>query len=178
VNTTAAAPQSTFVTVLAWLAICLNGMGVATALMQNVMVNFLMPTMMANSPQAAAGAFPLTVFRVFALLFLAFVAFMTYASYALLRRRNWARRTFIVICALGIAWSALCIGMFAAGFGFSRFPSSGPAAAPPDMRAAFTAMMVMMSVLAVGMSVLFGWIIKRLRSPAVKSEFTSADVVP
>jgi uncharacterized protein (DUF486 family) len=172
VNTTPAAPQSTFVTVLAWLAICLNGFGVAIALMQNVMVNFLMPTMIANSPQGAAAAFPLSVFRVLALLFLAILAFMTYAGYGLLKRRNWARRTFVVVCALGIAWSALCMLMFALGFGLGRFPPSGPAAPPPNMKAVFTTVMVMTSVLTIGMCILFGWIIKRLRSATVRAEFS------
>jgi uncharacterized protein (DUF486 family) len=172
VNVPAAAPQSTFVTVLAWLAICFNGLGAAIALMQNVMVNLLMPSMLANSPQAASAAFPLTVFRVFAILFLGFAAFMTYAGYALLRRRNWARQTFIVVCAVGIAWSALCLLMFALGFGFGRLPTTGPAAPPPEMKAMFTTMLVMTSMITVGMSVLFGWIIKRLRSPSVREEFS------
>ena len=140
-------------TVIAWLAICFNGLGVAIALIHNL-----------------RGNPPIMLARVISLLSLAFMAFMTYVGYGLLKRRNWARLIFIVVCALGIAWSALCILILGFGFHFGR-------SLPPDMR--FLAiLMVTKSILAVGMSVLFGWIIKRLCSPSVRSEFNSTEVVP
>jgi len=177
VNSPAAAPQSTFVTVLAWLAIALNGFGTLIALMQNVMINFVMPAMIANSPKAAAETFPLSAVRVLFLAFLCIVAFMTYVGYALLKRRNWARRTVIVMCALGVAWTLLCILMFAFGFGFGHFPTT-PSGAPQGMDSAFKAMLVMTSIVSLAMCVLFVWIIKRLRSPSIKAEFGQANVVP
>ena len=177
-NVPAAAPQSTFVTVLAWIVLVFNGFAVLIALMQNVMVNFLMPTMMANTPNAQDATFGLTIFRIFAFCFLLFAGFMTYCAYALLKRRNWARVTLIVLCSLGIAWSAVCILMSALGFGLGHMPTSGPQAPPADMRAAFGAMLVMTSVMAVAMSVLFAWIITRLRSPQIRAEFGRGDVVP
>jgi hypothetical protein len=178
VNTPAVAPQSTFVTVLAWLTIVLGGFATLVGLMQNVMINFLMPTMFANAPTAAADAFPLFAARAFFLGFLCFVAFMTYAGYALLKRRKWARRTFIVVCALGVVWGILCVLMFAFGFGLWHFPPPMPPGAPPDMDSAFKAMLVMTSILSLGMCVLLAWIVKRLRSPAVRAEFGQSDVVP
>jgi hypothetical protein len=178
VNTAAAASQSTFVTVLAWLTIVLSGFATLVGLMQNVMLNFVMPGVIANAPNASANAFPLVAARAFLLAFLCFVAFMTYVGYALLKRRNWARRTLIVLCALGIAWAIFCILMFAFGFGLWRFPTAMPPGAPPGMDSAFKAMLVMTSVLSLGMCVLFGWIIKRLRSASVRAEFNDANAVP
>lgn len=177
-NAPTAAPQSTFVTVLAWIVLVLNGFAALIGVMQNVMVNFIMPTMMANTPNDHGAAFSLTIFRVVTFCFLVFVIFMMYCAYALLKRRNWARVTFIVACSLGIAWSVLCILMFVFGFGFGRMFTSGAPAPPPDMAAAFSAMLVMTSIMGVAMAVLFAWIIKRLRSPEIRAEFGRGHVVP
>lgn len=169
-NVQAAAPQSSFVTGLAWISIVLNGLGVFGALMQNVMVNLLMPTMFGNPNTLPAQAFPLNLFRVLALIFLAYAAFMTWAAYALLRRRDWARVTFIVICALSIAWSVLSVLMAALGFGVGGLlPAAGMT---PQMHAVFNTMLTAMLVVCAAICVLFGWIIRRLTSPQIKAEFS------
>jgi uncharacterized protein (DUF486 family) len=177
-NVPASAPQSTFVTVLAWVVIILSGFAAVIGVVQNVLINFLEPTMMTNGPNAQAAAFPLAVFRALAFCLLIFVIFMTYCAYALLRRRNWARITFMVIGGLAIAWFLLCILIFALRLGPARFAATGPTAALADMRGAFNTMLVMTSIVTLGLSVLFGWIIKRLRSPQIRAEFVQRDVVP
>lgn len=172
------APQSTFVSVLAWMIIILNGFAVLVGLMQNVMVNFFFPSMFVNSPSARSEAFSFTLLRVFAFGFLVSVAFMTYCGYALLKRRNWARRVLIVACGLGCAWGIVSVLLLALGIiGPGRLPNSGPTAVPPDMRHMFAAMFVMTSMITVGMCVLLGWIIRRLRSPDVRAEFGLRHVV-
>jgi hypothetical protein len=166
--------QSTFVTVLAWVLIVLGGFSLFGALMQNVMINFVFPTML--SMQEPAGqpfpAFTMIIFRVVGLVFLCVSAFATYAAYALLKRRNWARQTFIVLFALGIAWNILGVLGFGIGFSLARFPTSGQEAVPFEMQAMFKGMVAMLAVSAVAMSVLFGWLITRLRSASIKVEFT------
>jgi hypothetical protein len=165
------APQSTFVTVLAWLIIVLNAFAALVGVMQNVMVNFLMPTMIINSPIARSEVHSFTLFRVFALSLLVFVVFMTYCGYAFLKRRNWPRRVLVVVCGLVIAWGAVSLLLFALGVGPGSFPTSGPTGVPPDMRHVFRAMIIMTSIITVGMCILLGWIITRLRSPDVVAEF-------
>ena len=174
VSTPSAAPQSTFVTVLAWLTIVDSGFVTVVSLEQNVAIPFLMPATITNSPYR--GAF--LAAQAFFFGFFCFVAFMTYAGYALLKRRNWARRLFIGVCGLGIAWGILCIVMFAFGFGVGRFPTPGALGAPRGMDSGFKAMEVMTSILCLGLCVLFGWVIRRLQSPSVRAEFGQADVVP
>lgn len=98
------APQSTFVTVLAWMIIIFSAFAALVGVMQNIMVNFLMPAVIASSPVARGETIPFALFRVFAFLLLVFAAFMAYCGYALLKRRNWARRVLIVVCGAGIAW--------------------------------------------------------------------------
>lgn len=170
-NTTGSASQSDFVTVLAWVMIVLNGSGVLVALLQNIMVNLVMPTLIGTAQAHSAEAFSLTLFRVLALLFLCLSAFMTYAAYALLKRRNWARLTFIVVFVLSIAWIILSIAGFGLGFGLADFPTTGQGAVPREMRTMMNVMLVAFGIFALGMAVLCGWLIKRLRSSSVKAEF-------
>ena len=101
---------------------------------------------------------------------------MAYAAYAFLLRRNWARRTFILVFALSIAWCVLGFLAFALGFGLARFPTSGAGAVPADMRAMLNVMAVMSGLFALGICVLFGWLIKRLRSSSVRAEFIKPNV--
>ncbi len=176
-NVHVATPQSTFVTVLAWVLIVFNAMGVFGAIMQNVMINFFMPSMLPAVPGQPGTAFPLTVFRVFALVFLGFAGFITYAGYGLLRRRNWARRTFIVVFGLGIAGCVLWFVGIGIALALGGLAGSGRTPMPAEMRGTFVAMMVMFGIFAVAWCVLLGWLIKRLRSPSVKSEFIRTDPV-
>jgi len=175
----ASIPESTFVTVLAWIFIVFGGFGVFGSLMQNIMINLMMPAFFKS--QAATDQpvppFPIGIFRAFGIFFLLFVSFVTYAAYALLRRRNWARRTFVVLFALGIVVNVVWAIGFGLGAGFSSFPTTGENAAPPGMRAMFTAMAAMFAVFALAISFLFGWLIKRLRSTSVKAEFGNGAVV-
>jgi hypothetical protein len=178
-NTPQPAARSTFVTVLAWVLITFGGFAVFVALMQNVMINVMLPTLVANLPASgqATQVFPTGVFRVFGICWLLFASFMTYSAYALLKRRNWARRTFVVLFALGIAWNVLFVLGFGFGVGFAKFPTTGPAAVPPEMHMMMSAMAAMFGVFALVMSILYGWLIKRLRSASVKAEFSSVVAV-
>jgi hypothetical protein len=126
-------------------------------------------------PGQAETTFPFATFRVIALPFLAFAAFMTYAGYGLLRRRNWARRTFIVVFGLGIAASVLWFVGVGIALALGGLAGSGRAPMAADMRGPFVAMMVMFGIFATAWCVLLGWLVKRLRSPSVKSEFIPAE---
>lgn len=172
-------PQSTFVTVLAWIFVVFGGFGVFGALMQNVMINVMMPTFIKSQATAAqpVPAFPVGIFRVMGIFFLVLTSFVTYAAYALLKRRNWARRTFVVLFALGIVFNVVWAVGFGLGAGFSNFPTSGEHAAPPGMHTMLTVMATMFAVFALAVSILFGWLIKRLRSTSVKAEFSDGAVV-
>jgi hypothetical protein len=174
-NDHASTGQSTIGTVLAWELRVLSGFSLFGALMQNVMINFVFPTMLATMPEQSGQTFPpftMIIFRVFALVLLSVAVFSTYAAYALLKRRNWARRTFIVLFALGIAWNVLGVLAFGIGFSLATLPTSGTDAVPFDMQAMLKGMVAVLAVFTVAMSVLFGWLIKRLHSPSIKAEFT------
>ena len=171
--------QSTFVTVVAWIFIALSGFGTVISILQNIMVQtvFRSPevsqAMQAPPPGAPPfAAFLATHFQWFFLAFLLVSAFMLASSIGLLKRHNWARLSFIGLLSLAILWQVG--GLALQFFMFSSMREQFSAAAVqggPDMGPFFVAIAAVSVLFAVGFSVLFGWIIKRLLSPAVAAEF-------
>lgn len=171
--------QSTFVTVVAWIFIALSGFGTVISILQNIMVQtmFRNPEMSQGMQALPPGAPPFAAFMAthpqwFFLGFLLVSAIMLASSIGLLKRRNWARLSFIGLLSLAILWQ---VGSLA--FQFSMFSSmreqfsASAVHGGPDMAPFFIAIAVVSVLFAVGFSVLFGWIIKRLLSPAVVAEF-------
>lgn len=172
--------RSSFVTVLAWIFIVLSGFATMISILQNIMV-----WTMFNQPEVAnamstppPGAPPFLAFMAgyFQWIFLAFLL-VTIAtlvsSIGLLKRINWARLVFIGLMFLGIAWNLL--GLFGQ-FAMKTFMRGQFAAIPktpdmPDMQAFMIGMMVVSAIFAIGFSVLFGWIAKRLLSLEIRAEF-------
>jgi hypothetical protein len=174
--------RSTFVSVLAWVFIVLAGFSTFISVLQNVMINTMfsshaMPTL--TGPDAeqtpAFFRFMLGHMELFFLAFLVVSSGTLIAAVGLLRRKNWARLAFVGILALGIAWNIA--GLVLQQTMFSSMPAV-PSSAPPDFRAEFDRMATVMQafsiVMALGISALFVWLIKRLLSKATRAEFTHA----
>lgn len=169
--------RSTFVTVLAWIFIGLAGMGSLIGVLQNIMLQIVfLPSMdqaMAGHPPPpdmppAFGWMTLHItwfFRGFLLLSLLWLA----GAIGLLLRKEWARRLFIGLLVFGIAYQL-------AGMAFQWWMMDSmreqmlqmPPKAPDDFAAGMDAMLTVMRIfgvlLAVGLSLLFGWLVKRLSS--------------
>ena len=179
-------PLSTFVTVLAWIFIVISGFGTVITILQNIMINTVFPldqmhAAMAqgrarqNDMPALAGMF-FDYIRVFFAAIAVLAVTTLISSIALLQRKNWARIVFICLFGLGIVWSIG--GIVLQQFIFSWMPPMPPNA-PPELRAQFAGMgtfMVVMrvfsAIFALAFVVLYGWLMKRLMSAAVKAEFT------
>jgi hypothetical protein len=172
--------RSTFVTVLAWIFIALSGFGTVVAILQNIMMFTVFrgpeisQAMQAPAPPGmpSAAAFMMSHVYLFFLAFLLTSAFTLTSSIGLLKRWNWARLCFVGIMVLGILWNlgglALQFSMFSSmQHQFSAASTHGG----PDMRPFLIAIAVVSVLFAVGFSVLFGWITKRLLSPVVAAEF-------
>jgi hypothetical protein len=105
-----------------------------------------------------------------ALAFLVVAVVELVAAIGLLNRKNWARLLFIGMMVLGIIWNLSGVVMqHIVLSSFLEMPETpGPG---PDFEIFMTVMKVFSWVIALGMSALFAWIIKRLVSPAVRQEF-------
>ncbi len=175
------AERSSFVTALAWVFIVLSGFATLIAIAQNVMINTMFPVDQMEAVMHSAKAqqnippiaeFMTSHFRFFFGAFLALSIVTLASSMALLKRKNWARLIFISLMGLGIVWNIG--GLFLQQAMFSSMPSP-PTTAPPEFQTQFNSMaqtmMIFSVIMAIGFSVLFAWIIKRLTSQEVRKEF-------
>jgi len=163
-----APPRSSFVTVVAWIFIVLSGFSTLIGALQNLMIRS-MPFDQLNSALQDSTAAQLP----FLLSLLMFIS-----SIGLLRRHNWARLAFVGLLVLGIIY--LLGGLFLQQSFMSSFNRSFSAAAPQDslfranaqqFESFFTAMRVFMIVFSLGIAGVFGWIVARLASAKVRTEF-------
>jgi hypothetical protein len=174
------APRSTFVSVVAWFGIAIGGLGVLIGMLQLVMVSLVFSQgPWAELQQDSMHDMPPWfgwIFGHFQLLvaanLLAMVVLLV-ASIGLLRRRNWARWLIVALLALAIVAN---LGGMALQFSMMQsMPAFDAAGAPAEFAANFARMRAIIVgvsvVFAVAFAALYGWIIKRLLSPAVRSEF-------
>lgn len=170
-----------FVDTLAWIFIVLAGFATFISVLQNVMIATMFPLdkvhETVNSPGAqkqmpALFRFLFNHFQLYFAAFLVLSAVTLASAVGLLKRKNWARMVFIVLMALGIAWNVA--GVVLQQVIVSSFPTF-PGASPTEFRDRFETMLTLIRIfsvlMTVGMSVLFGWIIKRLVSPEIRGEF-------
>lgn len=175
--------RSSFVTVVAWIFIILTGFATCISLLQNVMITLffhvddMRQTLEASAHDPHAPPFANFMFshiRMLMGIMLLVTSTLFVVSIGLLKRRNWARLLFICFLALGIVWN---IGglYFQMEFVSSMNSIALPPNAPPDFAIGFRfmsqAILVFSLVLQIALSVVFAWIIKKLVSPEIRTEF-------
>jgi hypothetical protein len=169
------APQSSFVTGLAWTSILVSAFGAFSSFVQMLVAKALftddvvrqLSTVAADDPpvQAMAPWIP----RLPMLSFLGFVAMVIslVASIGLLKRIEWARKLFIALLVFGIASN---IGVF-----FLQEKMMAVVAVGGDGDATVAGVIhtarVMTGMLTVVLSVLLAWLAKKLMAPAIVAEF-------
>lgn len=175
--------RSSFVTVLAWIFIMLSGLTSFIGILQNVMIQALFLPVMQQ--QALHGFTPTGMsaplawmptlmpwfFRAFLLLSLVTLT----AAIGLLHRKNWARKLFIGLLALGIAYQLGGVAVQWWMFGHMGDMVAQMPGAPPRVDAVMQGMLTVMRVfglmMALAFSGLFAWLILRLRRADVRAEF-------
>lgn len=169
------AARSTFVTVLAWVFIVLAGLATLISGLQNLMLHTMMPTNL--TPPTGPGAEHMPAFmrwmlshiRLFFLAVLLLSASTLAAAIGLLKRRNWARLAIVTLLTLGIVWN---LGALVLQQQMMAVPLAGiPGPHHADFEQTFQVMRIASAAIAVGISLLFAWLIKRLCSVDVRAEF-------
>jgi hypothetical protein len=165
--------HSRFVTVVAWTAIILSGLGTLISILWVRTVLF--SPAFDGSLQAQPQPFPPMVMHHFQLYFVLFALVsmsILVSAIALLKRRNWARLCFAALMLLATAWQLVSLGVELAAL-----PSTRPQLdelekmGGGDAGQALILSGVILVVFFLGMSALFGWIAKRLLSAPVAAEF-------
>jgi energy-converting hydrogenase Eha subunit C len=149
--------RSVFVTVLAWLFIVMSGFTTLISIFQNIVIHLLFQKVKpAESTQQLSGLEGLVynhINLIFLLYLLVSIACFV-SSIALLRRKKWARIIFIFLMTIGIIWNIVSSVLEFITFTPSEF-----------------GLIITWLLMALGMSVLFGWIIHKLASNQIKTEF-------
>ena len=166
--------RSTFVTVVGWLFLVFSGFSSLIGIVQNVMVWVMFRphrSELGDAPAANASEWMSRHIELWfaAVLLVSVVTFI--ASVGLLRRKDWARRLFIVVLVFGIAWMIFALVMQL------TMLSTGPSTASPGMEgfALMTKVIAITSALiSAALMGAFGWIIKRLVSLPIREEFVAA----
>jgi hypothetical protein len=175
------ANKSTFITVLAWIIIVLTGFATCISIMQNILIHTVFPlgemqAAMANDRQSnnfpALAIFMLSQMQWIMGVFLAISIAAFISGIGLLKRRNWARILIIIFLGMGIIWNI--VGLIMQVIVLASFPMiEAPAEVQSSFKIMSSVMMVFAALIAVALSVLFGWIIKRLLSASIVDEFRS-----
>ncbi len=165
--------RSTFVTVLAWIFIVGAGFATFVSIMQVIMVSTMFSGeefhfMPGEAPTMAK--FMSQYFHLFIYGFFGVTLFTFVSSFALLKRKNWARLSFIVILAFGILWQ---VGGLIMQFAmFSNIPTPSEGEGFEDFERMRNIIRWFSFAIAIGISGLFAWIIKKLSSQQIVAEFT------
>lgn len=178
--------RSGFINALGWIFACLSGFATLIGVLQNLMLELVFQPVMQqqlaiqpappNMPASMGWmlAHMIWIFR--GLLLLSIVTLV--ASIGLLLRRDWARRLFIGLMVFAIAYQLLGLVWQWWFMGSMQQTLSMPTAASAQfasgMQGFMRVMQVFGAIMAIGFSVLFGWIIKRLHSLPIRCEFGSA----
>jgi hypothetical protein len=172
--------RSTFITVLAWLSIAGSGFVTFISLMQAAMFFLLFRDKfpIANREWPGHEQLPAFVQFLFSHPELFFATFWSLAlltlvaSIGLLRRKNWARLYFIAVLALGCVWNLG--GIWVQRQMLSTMPTSmrgAPAEFARNFELMGTIISIGTTIMAIAITILFVWLIKRLLSPAIRAEF-------
>jgi hypothetical protein len=183
--------RSTFVTVLAWIFIGLTGFASFISVLQNLMLQLVfVPLIAQQHAQFSQGMPPgmpvqvgwvfdhmIWLFRFFLLMSLSVLT----ASIGLLLRKEWARKLFIGLMGFGILYQIA--GVFFQWWYFSAVFNHLPMPPNPKpdaemvmqfMQNFLVVIRVFGAMMAIGISILLGWIIKKLASAPIRREFTPA----
>jgi hypothetical protein len=172
--------KSDFVTVLAWIFIVLTGLMTFVTLLQNITIRIMFSDdrlseamshadNMGNMPEHAEFMF--NNFNLIFLLIFFFSLFLFITSIALLKRKNWARITFIILMALGILWNIL--GLILQSTFMPDISSINDPKAAEQFESMMSVMKIGSYVVAIVFTALYAWIIKKLSSSTIAYEFKS-----
>jgi hypothetical protein len=166
------ARQSTFVTVVAWIFIIQSGFSAFVLFLEGLVFAVVFNShafaekLPPNAPPITGAVLHVMIYFMFALCL--FALFALSASIGLLRRRNWARLSFVGLLGFAIFWIVLNL-IFQIGMAFFT-----PTPHVPQAQEAHSIMTVFagfMSVLGIALIVLFAWIIRRLVTDPIRQEF-------
>jgi hypothetical protein len=169
-------PRSSFVTLAAWFGIVTAGCAAPMALVQSLMVGTLSEQIRAALDSDALAHLPLAVRYVvehmgaISLAFLVGSIVTLACSIGLLKRKEWGRQGVVLLLVVAIVQQVALFWIQISVVGEAG-TSTGLAEMPRELGAGLLAMEVLGGVLTVLQIGVCGWMIWKLRTPAIRAEF-------
>lgn len=163
-------PRSKFVTALSIVMIIFAAKFMLISVIMNVMMNVMYVFDMDTSGMSDQDVQAFQYFRIGMAIFLLFSAFFLTTALSLYKRKNWAR---IATISLLVFYAIMVL----VGAGFQKYVMD-QAFAGPDLYQTRPIFLYYITIggtwiMTIGMLILFGWLIKKLRSEKIVKEFTT-----
>lgn len=175
-----AAPRSAFITILAWTFIVFAGFAVIGSFFQVLIVVVMFTDAEISASVARDPNIPDIARSVFSHLRMILLAFFVLnagtlvSAIGLLMRREWARKTFILMLVIG---TAVLLGSMLVQYQIFSAMSARPAPGGAAVDIQFAVMMKIIGIawtlVAIVFSAIFGLIIAKLCSAATRREFVA-----
>ncbi len=159
--------KSNFVSILAWILILISGFATLMTLMQNIMMYVLPFPEEELTENSDLMDYVFYYSEIIVAVFLLIAIWTLLSAIGLLKRKNWARISMICVFIWAIIWtvSSTTIQWFYF-FDAELFDFSGTSLDTPSI--IVTAIVL---VIIVSLTILCGWLIKKLTSQNIKAEF-------
>ncbi|MEP7314033.1 MAG: hypothetical protein ABI859_15735 [Pseudomonadota bacterium] len=162
------APQSSFITVLAWLTLGGGVLGIVSGVLQGVLSTVVMPTLLPELGGAVTTLLPGLTF-----ISLALSVFSVWVGVRLLQRRDWARRAMVILLAIGMAFAAAGVFVCLTATTLIDGRLLALAGLPDEFFPLFRAMMIVIGAGCLAVVGVHVWLIARLRSAVIRAEFVA-----
>ena len=166
--------KSIFITVLSWILIVLNGFGLLISVLQNIMINVMFDRNVFNDISNSSEDFPNFIFSYFNYIILLYGLIILYSfisSIGLLKRKNWARISYVVLFGIGALYM---VTMMVYQWFFTQNINDVFNSPNNDFDKMFLMMRVFTLILTLGLTGLFSWLITKLLSKNIRDEFKNA----
>lgn len=182
--------RSAFVTVLSWMSIVASGLSMLATIGCGMFMTLLFkrPAFKARLDILPPEAFPIDHFPVVVCALIFFLCFMCsllvfISAIGLLKRKNWARATFIFLLVLGLIWNIVAILSQILLIKVVILVKAELAATfPAGMDVTAITMLTVSASASLIAMILCGWMLKRLISRKTAAEFrpvaTSLTYIP
>ncbi|MGD8379270.1 MAG: hypothetical protein PVJ40_10390 [Gammaproteobacteria bacterium] len=176
-----------FVTILGWVFVILGGLSAALGFFEAMVFRFIasqpefqstLQTGLTDHQMPEAARMMFAHFPLVWGIFVAVSLVTVVAAVGLIRRWNWARLLFMALMGLGILWNLVGL-VFQIGM-YGQIPQ--PVTVPPNFEQEFHFMLLAARIgsimFAIIVTSVFTWIIWKLRSPEVRTEFSEGTASP
>ncbi len=164
--------KSIFITVLSWILIVITGFTLFISIIQNIAMYTMVNEGMFNNVEPSTGSvftdFLFRNFKTIVILFGLITLLAFISAFGLLKRKEWARKTYVALFSIGILYMLILIVV---QYFFNKDFNNDFLRNDHDFNRTILIMQNLTTAFEIGMGVLFGWLLSKIVSKNIKNEF-------